>query len=248
MHLTKEELMLGEAMRSSNIINNIHVFFKRTNDLYHDVDFRGKSVLDIGGGAGIYSFYSEIKGAEYVICLEPYGGGSNNKMKNTFKEIQKIINSKNVFMVNDTIQSFNTDNIFDIVISQASINHFDEEACRNLKNNRNYYERYLKIFQKIYNLMDDNGQLIISDVARRNFWGDIGVRNPFSPTLDWKLHHSPKTWGEISENAGFIIRKVEWKTINRLLKYKRVLQPFNKSISYFITSHFDLFCVKKVNA
>jgi hypothetical protein len=243
--MNDNELALGRVLKECNIINSVHKFYQSTNDRFSGIDFRNKIVLDIGGGSGLYSFYSEIKGAKKVVCLEPLSDGSNNIMMGLFKTIKDKIKSKNVFMINDTIQNYITDDKYDIVISQASINHLDEIACLNLNKNRKYYQRYLDIFEHIYYMMNNNGYLIISDVSNRNFWGDIGIRNPFVPDIEWKLHHSPKRWSEIALLAGFKIKKMEWRATGRLIKYKNQIRYINKLLSYLLASQFDLYCIKK---
>jgi 2-polyprenyl-3-methyl-5-hydroxy-6-metoxy-1,4-benzoquinol methylase len=46
------------------------------DNLFRDIDFDGKRVLDIGGGDGVYSFYAAAMGAAEVVCLEPEAAGS----------------------------------------------------------------------------------------------------------------------------------------------------------------------------
>ena len=45
---------------------------------FNDLDFNDKTVLDIGGGNGIYSYYAKYKGAKFCMNLEPFEAGSKN--------------------------------------------------------------------------------------------------------------------------------------------------------------------------
>ena len=53
---------------------NITYFMRQ---IFSDVTFGGNRVLDIGGGAGLASYYAACMGAESVLCLEPGASGSN---------------------------------------------------------------------------------------------------------------------------------------------------------------------------
>ena len=74
--LSKEFEVLHEILRLS------HHNFKRSYDYlkwcFKDVDFKNKTVLDIGGGNGIYSFYARSQGASSALNLEPFGAGSKD--------------------------------------------------------------------------------------------------------------------------------------------------------------------------
>jgi len=53
--------------------------------IFQGVDLAHKRVLEIGGGAGVYSFYAAIQGAKEVVCLEPEAAGSAASISKTFK-------------------------------------------------------------------------------------------------------------------------------------------------------------------
>jgi predicted RNA methylase len=49
-------------------------------NIFKDINFNEKAVLDIGGGIGIFSFYASLKGASKIVCLEPEARGSASGM------------------------------------------------------------------------------------------------------------------------------------------------------------------------
>ena len=118
--------------------------------LFQDVSFAGKSVLDIGGGAGIYSLYGAYMGASSVIILEPELKGSKNKTLNRFHRFSNRFSLDNISMLPVSFQQFDPHNqTFDIILLHSSINHLDEEACINLKHDEDAISRYKTIFQKL---------------------------------------------------------------------------------------------------
>ena len=55
------------------------------SSLFADIDLRGKRVIDIGGGTGLYSFYAAAcGGARNVVCLEPEVHGRHSGMNVKF--------------------------------------------------------------------------------------------------------------------------------------------------------------------
>jgi len=63
--------------RYFNIVNKEQLYSSQNNlrfylkYLFEKISFDNKRMLDIGGGAGLFSFYAACKGATEVICLEP---------------------------------------------------------------------------------------------------------------------------------------------------------------------------------
>jgi len=67
------------------------------NQLFKDINFKDKKVLDIGGGAGLTSFYAAAAGSNKVDLIEPYGDGSDSlsiKKFNIIKNNLKSISNK----------------------------------------------------------------------------------------------------------------------------------------------------------
>ena len=100
--------------------------------LLNDLNLKGKNVLDIGGGYGLLSLYASACGAKMVKCLEPEGDGSTGFISTSFKQLKNELNFMDVEMISETLQNYESEEKYDIIFLNNSINHLDEEACINL--------------------------------------------------------------------------------------------------------------------
>ena len=50
-----------------------------------------ENALDIGGGAGILSFYIASEGAKRVVCLEPESAGSTDNVTCLFETLKRSV-------------------------------------------------------------------------------------------------------------------------------------------------------------
>lgn len=214
------------------------------NELFSGIDFNGKRVLDIGGGTGKYSFFASLKGAKEVINLEPVSDGSNPKMVSSFNEFKSRLGVANVRIVNKTFQEYNENVKYDIIIIKSSINHLDEDACRDLHINNESKKVYMSLLSKLYKLTNIHGKVIISDCSRYNIWPLLNLKNPFSPSIEWNIHQSPNTWKKLLENVGYNVDRIHWGGSYRRLGKLGKLFLYNKIASYFLNSHFDIYCTK----
>jgi len=214
--------------------------------LYGSIDsFKNKRVLDIGGGNGVYSIYTLCMGASELVNVEPLLDGSTKTRSKEFHKIIKEMNFSNVSLESATFQEYkNKGSKFDIILSHASINHLDEEACINLKKDKEAIKKYNAIFDKINDLLSPDGQLIIYECSNRNIFPMLRLTNPFMPTIEWNKHHPPMFWYNIMEKSGFCNPKIIWPAPNRLQKAGKFFLS-NKLCSFFITSAFILSVQKK---
>jgi len=189
----------------------------------------------------LLSFYAAVQGAKKVICIEPESSGSTSGVNNQFDQIKKFINLQNVTLNLSTFQSFesNDGEKFDVVILHNSINHLDEQACINLKNNSQALNTYNLIFQKLHDLMNNQAILIITDCSRYNFYPILNLKNPFCPVIEWEKHQSPYYWSSLLSKYGFQKLSIQWTSFNKLGRIGRLLLG-NPVASYFTTSHFVL--------
>ena len=210
------------------------------NAIFGGTEFSNKKVLDIGGGKGLYTFYSAVSGAEIAICLEPEGDGSDTGAHKLFQEVNQTLALENVQLQAKTLQQFNPgDQTFDIILMHNSINHLDEDACEKLHHDRKAQEIYLELFQQIYNMASPGARLIVCDCSRYNAWALLKLRNPVAPSIEWEKHQSPKLWARLLKLAGFENPIIRWSSFNRLGKLGKLLLG-NKFMAYFLRSHFCL--------
>jgi len=215
--------------------------------LFRDVSFIGKSMLDIGGGSGLLSFYGAIMGAKEVICLEPEAEGSIKGIRDRFKHLQSALSLNSVRAQPIRFQDFDTgDKTFDIILLHNSINHLDEEACMKLQYDSGAREKYRLIFQKLSKLAAPGAKLIIADSSRYNFFASLGIRNPFAPTIEWHKHQPPEFWSKCLSAYGFINPEIRWTSFGILGRIGKLLFG-NRFASYFLTSHFILTMDKRRN-
>lgn len=217
------------------------------NYLFQYVSFAGKSMIDIGGGSGLYSLYAACKGAEYVLCLEPKLEGSTKGASDKFEQISASLSLRNATLLQVPFQEFDTGNqTFDLILLHNSINHLDEKACVKLQYDKDARNRYKTIFQKLSKIAAPGAKLMITDCSCHNLFALLGIRNPFAPTIEWHKHQSPEFWSDMLSNYGFANPNIRWTSFNTLRKMGGLLFG-NRLVSYLLTSHFCLTMDKQVS-
>ncbi|MDP1853775.1 MAG: class I SAM-dependent methyltransferase [Candidatus Omnitrophota bacterium] len=209
----------------------------RAKQVFGDIDLKDKSMLELGCGDGVYSIWAKINGAKRVIGLEPEVDGSTSGSAKIFTELINNLNLDNIDCLPQTIENFNPNGIkFDIVLSNMSINHFDENACIKLNSNLDAQRKYLGIFNKVKSTMKPRGKFIILDNSNKNFFGIFKKRSPFCPNINWRKHQPPKVWIKLLKQAGFGEAKISWPS-----RYCCLLSLYcHNIISYFIDSFFRI--------
>lgn len=215
----------------------------RLDFLFRDISFKDKNILDIGGGAGIYSFYAACMGAKRVVCLEPEFAGSSKGLKEKFSLINSKLGLNNVYFVPETFQEYEPSDIYDVVISNASINHLNEDSCIKLRESKIAKEEYRNIFRKLSKMTSSGSKLIICDCSNKNLFNLIGLKNPFAPSIEWKKHQSPKVWTDLLEDCGFKRIELRWSSFNRFGRLGNLILG-NSVCSYFLTSGFCIWLEK----
>ena len=207
--------------------------------LFKNIDLKDKVVLDIGAGNGVYSFYALAKGAKKLVCIEPEFEGSRSNYISSLKKFRKFLNRENdVIISTDTFQNFESEMKFDIVLMHYSVNHIDEENCIILESSKKSQKIYHNYFQKIYNSMSNDGDLIITDTSKYNFFNFFGMKNPFVPTIEWEKHQSPYVWSKYLKKVKFSTQKIQWTGPMKLRKLHFILN--NAIFLYLTTSLFRL--------
>ena len=218
--------------------------------MFKDFNLNGKNVLEIGCGDGKLCIGASIHGANHVVGLEPLaeGSGSSKKAYIIFNKMVKSLNLKNIEILPFKIQDYKcTDNYVDIILSVASINHWDENACIDLQDNEEARKTYLLIFKKLHKMMKKGGKLILIECSNRNLFGDIGIKNPFSPRIEWFKHQAPEYWVYLLSSCGFGEQKISWLLPSKLRYLGRLERLLgNRLTSYCMGSAFrvEMTCFK----
>ena len=244
----KSERFLAICLQEGLTPNKEHLQLYLSQYLFKDVDFGAKSVLDIGGGAGTFSFYAAVKGARRVVCLEPELSGGRHGSVSKFERVRDKLSLENTTLQNVTFQDFDPgQQKFDIILLHNSINHLDEEACADLLRSKEARERYKLIFEKLNRISRKGTKLVIADCSRYNFFASLGFKNPFAKTIEWKKHQPPECWSRMLRDFGFEQIKIVWPPYYLLRPLARILLN-NRLASYFLNSHFILSMEKGVGS
>ena len=213
----------------------------RARQLFGAIDLRGKGVLEIGCGRGEFCLWAGIHGAQHVVGLEPMSDGFYDAANylEQFRRVAARLDLTGVEMRQQKLQEHEASSgSYDLVISVASINHVDEPACIHLHDDSKARATFVSVFSNLARIMAPGGKLVIIDAMRRNLFGDLGLRSPFNPDVEWFKHQQPSLWAEVLTEARFTSPRVRYLG-NRVCRYAGV--PYvPRSISYCLDSLFRL--------
>jgi 2-polyprenyl-3-methyl-5-hydroxy-6-metoxy-1,4-benzoquinol methylase len=229
-----------DAVKAENADRNVRNLEFELGFLFDGVPLRGRSVLEIGGGAGILSYYAASMGATRVVCLEPEADGGTAGIRQRFRQLGQRLRLDSVRLEPTTLQRFDAAGAtFDVVVVHDAVNHLDEEACISLTYSSESRLRYVDLFRKIAALTRPGGNLVVADCSRYNLFGMLGLRSPLAPTIEWHKHQAPKTWAALLEAVGFERPRIRWSSFNTL-RWPGQLLFGNAVAAFALTSHFCL--------
>lgn len=227
------------AAMNARLYSSKRKLYLHMKSVFEGTDLVNKSVLDIGGGSGLYSFYAAHEGAHKVVCLEPEADGSHSGVVESFAKLRQSLPQDDVELRPLTFQDYESDLGFDVVLLHDSVNHLNETACMDLLESPEAVALYLDLFTKLYGLSTGGAKLIVCDCARHNLWPSLGVRNPFAPSVEWRKHQAPEVWAELLERAGFANPRISWSSFSTLGTWGRYTMG-NRFAAYLTSSHFCL--------
>jgi SAM-dependent methyltransferase len=228
---------LGQEM---GLWNHGFDFARFAKQLFRDIDFREKAMLEIGCGKGMLCLWAALHGAE-TVGLEPMAEGcyDSSECHKVFRLMAEKLALPQATILPLTVQVFQGPReYFDVVLSVASINHLDEKSCIALLESQDAVREYQNIFRRIAAMMRPGGKIIIMDAARHNAFGDLGMRSPLTPNIEWFKHQQPEFWAKLLSGCGFGHPQITWAS-GKLLRYAR-LTRIPKMLSYFGQSVFRL--------
>lgn len=204
--------------------------------VFDGVPLEGRSVLDVGGGDGVISFFAASRGADRVVCLDPGGDGSSPAIDNRYAMLSNRVGGP-VTRLSERFQDHNPgDSKYDVVLVHNAINHLDEAACARLPA-PDASAAYRDIFALLRNLLKPGGHIIVTDCARRNLWGDLRLHNIFAPTIEWHIHQQPTAWDRLMVDAGFAPARVRWDAPSKMRRPGQFVFG-NRVGAYLTSSHF----------
>jgi 2-polyprenyl-3-methyl-5-hydroxy-6-metoxy-1,4-benzoquinol methylase len=206
--------------------------------LFEDIDLKGKTVLDVGGGDGTISFYAAANGARRVVCLEPASAGSTPGVIRQFETAASELKIDSVELQLLTFQDYQPGSErFDLVVLHNSINHLDESACERLTDDPAAVASYHVLLEKLASMVRPGGAVLMADCARRNALNLLGMPNPLSRSIEWHKHQQPELWDSLMRAHGFTLRTLRWTSPKSLGRLGRTFLG-NRLVSFLTTSHF----------
>ncbi|HPA14611.1 MAG TPA: hypothetical protein PKV75_04970 [Desulfobacterales bacterium] len=179
----------------------------------HVEGLEDKTMLEIGGGEGLFSLWGLANGLQSVTVLEPEMDGSTQGVGGHLKKHSRLLNlsQSDLEFLPLTFQAYRGKaESFDLILSYSSINHLEESACAQLDRSNDAKTTYLAIFVKVYDLLRSGGHFVISDAGRFNLWSVLGIKSPFAPTIEWQKHQEPLVWKNLLREAGFEFVALDW--------------------------------------
>lgn len=212
--------------------------------IFEGISLKNKSLLDLGGGNGIASFFASHsdKSCRCTI-VDPFEDGSNTLMSNQYKELSKVYNNT-VKLHMGYVETLPKDEKFDLILMHNSINHIGEDIIIDIQYNQNHWKKFSLRLESILMRAKKGAKIIVADCSSKNFWNDIGVKNPLAPTIEWHLHQPPHVWKEMIEKFNFTRLSTKWTSRRELLLFGKILLA-HRLISYFTESHFVSIYEKK---
>lgn len=209
--------------------------------MFGDTMLKDRKVLDVGGGTGLLTLWAAVEGAD-AVCLEPESAGATQSVRKVFERMKAEISpSLKAEMFEDPVQNYLAarNEKFDVIVMANSVNHIAEEECAKLLTDEKSQRIYVAFFEQVRSHLVPGGKLIVTDCGRRNFFGDMGLRSPVMPSINWSIHQSPVTWRQLMEQAGLEVSSVQWTTPNSLGSLGRSVFG-NRLSAYFLLSHFRI--------
>lgn len=210
------------------------------HQLFPGIDFKGRTMLDIGAGNGKFSLWAAAHGASRIVALEPTGDGADaGSTVGSLRAMRDTLGFSMIEVEETRIQDHVPTSPYDLVLLHYSVNHLDEDACIALRESDDALRAYQEIFRKIHRMMSPGGAIVLTDCSRTCFWARIGMTNPFAPDIEWFKHQSPETWRDVLGTAGFHSPSILWTYEPKALDLGRLLLS-NRPVAYFYTSIFVL--------
>lgn len=207
--------------------------------VFGDVQLSGRSVLDVGGGNGLLSFYAIARGASRVTCLDPAADGSSPGIDRQFDALASEVGG-DVDRLTERFQDHDPGGaLYDVVLVHNAINHLDEAACAALPDDPAAVAAYRDIFADLRGLLRPGGNIIVADCAKRNLWGDLRLHNVFAPGIEWPIHEQPTVWNRLMVDAGFKPGNVRWDAPSKMRRPGQAIFG-NRVGAYLTSSHFIL--------
>jgi SAM-dependent methyltransferase len=233
------------AMLAEDGHQNPPAFLHEAEHFCSGVSLRGRTMLEIGSGRGLFCIYAAVHGgASLVVSMEPELEGSRD---GTLALQQRRLTTLGVANVELVAADFNAwqsgGRRFDVVVSRKSINHLFP-STRNAARDRDTFDGYVRVAERIRAILNPGGVAIVSDAGRYAFFTmarDWGIRRPWNRArtgIDWRHHQNPGVWRRIFRAAGFSHVGVRYPLPHRLRTLKGLVDT--AAANFFLDGTFIL--------
>ena len=244
MNLNKRVVVnpFDENLKKAGVPNPRGWDFHFQKYVFDGLSLEGKSVLDIGGGSGLASFWAVNRGlALSATVVDPLSDGANSEMRSQYSRMAKVLDLGNkVDFYEAALDEVGVSlGLFDIVLLHNSINHVNEEFTRTLTQSAEASESYRRFADLLLSHLEEGGRLVMSDCSSKNFFSQLGLPSPFAPGIDWRIHQTPAIWAELFSEQGFRLERTTWATRREFGLYGKLLLG-NAIGAYLTTSQFTV--------
>ena len=199
------------------------------HQMFHGLNIRDAVVLDIGSGRGLTSLWLALQGARYVVSMEPELGGSRSGVLHLQRKRIADLELEQIEIVTSDFEQYLPQQLFDLIVSNASINHLDESE-RDARRDSDTFESFVEIAKQIRSWLRPGGTAVITDACRYSFWTQamrfgLPRRLCYSRlrTIEWRLHQQPAVWKQIFFAAGFSRCSIDYPVPFRLKKFAPII-------------------------
>jgi len=170
---------------------------------FSEIDFRGKTVLEVGCGKGFVSLYiAMLTGAYHVTAIdEAVGRGSKIGILDALKENIGHLGLESHLKAIEADALTYQSKPFDIIIANNCLHHF-------VDNGKQYWKDpivangYQNMFRHFAELLQNDGRLLIKEFDPFNIWRYISP-NSFFTNIDWSIHPPFSGWLDAIRKATF---------------------------------------------
>lgn len=187
----------------------------RMRQMFRGIEIPGKSAVDVGSGRGLTSLWMALQGARRVVSMEPEMDGSRSGAVQVQRERIERLGLEQVEIATTAFQDYQPGELFDIVVSNASINHLEESEHHALRD-RKTFDTFVEIAAQMKQWLRPGGAAAITDASRYGLFSlarSFGVPKQlcyYSKTINYKIHQNAGTWRKIFREAGFQEIEIEY--------------------------------------
>ncbi len=190
---------------------------------FADVNFTGKSVLEIGCGKGFLSLYIALftDAAKITALDESAGEGSEAGILKVLKgNVSYLKLGKRLEVIEADALKYEPEP-FDIIVANNCLHHFVDNGQKYWQDNE-VSEGYQGMFRHFASLLKVSGELIIGEIDPFNLWR-ILMAKLFFQTIEWRIHPPMSAWIDAVEKGGFFGYRLKTVVPYKLRGFKKFL-------------------------